>query len=92
MEKMKVKIIDPIGIHAKVAANIVNIASQYTSDITIVHEGRSANMKSILNILALGIASNEEIEVTISGSDEALAYQGLAHLFEDNQIGQIEYL
>lgn len=64
------KVIEPIGIHAKVAAGLVNIASQYKSDIFLTYDEKDANMKSILNILALGINNGEYFSITIKGVDE----------------------
>jgi len=86
MERLSMTVIDSIGVHAKVAANIVNIASQYESDIYIVHNNERANMKSILNILALGIATNEKIEIEIIGSDEVIAAQGIFNYLTNNKI------
>lgn len=70
MEKINMKVIEPIGIHAKVAAGLVNIASQYKSDIFLTYDEKDANMKSILNILALGINNGEYFSITIKGVDE----------------------
>lgn len=86
MEKISLTIIEPIGVHAKVAANIVNIASQYEADIILSYNNENANMKSILNILALGIRSNESIEITIEGNDEYEASKVIYNFFKNNKI------
>lgn len=70
MEKISMKVIESIGIHAKVAAGLVNIASQYDADIFLTYNNKTANMKSILNILALGINNGEFFDISIEGSDE----------------------
>ena len=70
MEKINMKVIEPIGIHAKVAAGLVNIASHYKSDIFLTYDEKDANMKSILNILALGINNGENFSINIEGIDE----------------------
>lgn len=88
MEKMSLTIIDPIGVHAKVAASIVNIASQYEADIILSYNNEKANMKSILNILALGIRSNESIEITIEGKDEYEASKVIYNFFKNNKIAE----
>lgn len=83
MENISMKVIEPIGIHAKVAAGLVNIASQYKSDIILTYNGMDANMKSILNILALGINNDERFTITINGIDETKAsYDIEKYLFE----------
>ncbi|MDF9866704.1 phosphocarrier protein HPr [Bacilli bacterium PM5-3] len=88
MKKLSMKIIDPIGVHAKVAASIVNIASQFESNIYLINNNKKANMKSILNILALGIASEEDICIEISGSDEDIALQGIYNYLTSNNIAK----
>ncbi|MDL2211867.1 HPr family phosphocarrier protein [Erysipelotrichaceae bacterium OttesenSCG-928-M19] len=88
MEEIKLTIIDPIGIHAKVAAGIVNIASQYEADVYLLYKNEKANMKSILNILALGISTNEDITIEISGVDELEASQGIFNYFYNNKLAK----
>ena len=88
MEMLKMHIIDSIGVHAKVAASIVNIASQYESDIFLCHNDIKANMKSILNILALGINSDQDIVIEISGQDEVEAAQGIYNYLVSSKIAK----
>ncbi|WP_423363800.1 HPr family phosphocarrier protein [Mycoplasma sp. P36-A1] len=91
MQTIKLQIIEPIGIHAKIAANIVNVASHFNSDITIICDNKSANLKSILNILALGIANGQNIEITIDGSDEYEAAHSITEFFIEKQIAKVIY-
>ncbi len=88
MEKVTLKIIDPIGIHTKIAAGIVNVASQYESDIFLTYNNELVNLKSILNILALGIITDSIINLEITGKDEKKAMQGLFNYFYQNGIAK----
>lgn len=90
MEKIEMKVIEPIGIHAKIAAGLVNIASQYKSDIFLTYNDMDANMKSILNILALGINNNEKFIISISGSDEIQASRDIEYYLLDKKIAKKE--
>ena len=88
MEKLTMTIIDQVGVHAKVAASIVNIASQFESDIYLIHNNEKANMKSILNILALSINSQQEIQIEITGRDEIVAAQSIFNHLTNNNIAK----
>lgn len=86
MEVLNLKVINGIGIHAKAAANIVNIASQYESNIILKHNEIAANMKSILNILALGVKNNEDFIIEITGADEYNASIDIMSFLKANDI------
>ena len=68
--ELKVKINDPIGLHARPAAQIVKIASNFECDLTIkAEDGRDANLKSIMSVMALGIRNGEEVVIVANGAD-----------------------
>ncbi|XWW35024.1 HPr family phosphocarrier protein [symbiont of Argiope bruennichi] len=71
--KKTVKIIDKIGLHARPVAKIVNEASKYKSSMFLNYNGRKGNLKSILNIISLGVKSNSEVELIFDGDDAELA-------------------
>lgn len=89
METLKFKIIDPIGIHAKNASSLVNIASQYDATIMLHYGDNIANMKSILSLIALGINSNKDITITIEGHDEYLVAKEIFNYLINQKIGII---
>ena len=71
MKKFTSKIIDPIGLHARPASKIVQSISSVDDDVQIVSEsGKSANLKSIIAIMSLGIKNGEQITIEVSGSNE----------------------
>ncbi len=57
------------GIHARVAAKIVEITKKYNSEVFIIKNGKKANAKSIVEILMLAISKGENITVTADGDD-----------------------
>lgn len=73
------------GLHARPATTLVSKANQFKSQITLNYEGRSADMKSIMGVLSLGVTRGELIEVVIEGSDEADAMEAISkHIKEMN--------
>lgn len=63
----------PNGLEARPAALLVQVASQYESNIYIECENKKINAKSIMGMMSLGLAAGEEVVVTASGSDEEAA-------------------
>ena len=77
MKLFAVTIDNPVGLHARPAAIIVQTAGTFMSDIAVIKDDRRANAKSILAVLSLGAAQNSRIVFEISGSDENEAWTTL---------------
>lgn len=78
---------DPTGLHARPATLLVQAANQFKSKILIkTSAGATGDVKSIINLLALGIKQGDKIEVVVEGEDESLAADGIKKSLEDNKI------
>ena len=75
------------GIHARAAAQIVKVASQYNSEIKINKDGSLVNAKSILDIMTLECPQGSKLQVVAKGPDAAEALEALAQLFR-NRFGE----
>lgn len=75
MAKFSAKVIDPIGLHARPASELSKVASSFNSNIKIIAKGKEGNAKSIMNIMALGIKKDDEIEIEALGDDEEQAIE-----------------
>lgn len=84
MPEIKVVVRNKVGLHARPAAMFVKTANQYKSNIQVVNGTKSANAKSILNVLTLGAGQNAEILIRADGEDSEAALQALHDLVEDN--------
>lgn len=73
-----------LGIHARVAAQIVKVASQFDSEIWISKTGNNAkvNGKSILDILTLVCPHGSKVQILVEGPDAHDALTALACLFQ----------
>ena len=70
-----------LGIHVRPATNIVNVLSQFKSEITFIKDDISANAKSILNILVLAAEYQSKITVIAKGDDEQEIMELIPDLF-----------
>ena len=84
MQEINVTINHPTGLHARPAAVFVNTAKKFTARIVVAHDGKEADAKSILNIMALGVKSETTVTIRADGPDEADALEQLAALIESN--------
>lgn len=73
MKQITVKIIDPVGLHARPATVAVGLASKCACNVTIEFNGNSKTMKSIMGVMSLGIPTQAEVVITCDGADEEAA-------------------
>lgn len=83
MIRFQYKITSPIGMHARPAANIVNVAEKYDSRITIGKDGTKLNGKSLMGMIALKAYEGDTLQVWIEGPDEGKAQEALLRVFHD---------
>ena len=72
------------GIHARPAGQLVNVAKKYESQIMISAKEKTADLKKILALMSLGVKQNEEVTVSVTGTDEAVAVKELKQFFANN--------
>jgi len=72
-----------LGLHARAAAQLVQTANRFLSEVTLVKEDVEVNGKSIMGILLLAAPRGTDISVTVAGSDEEQAMLTIAELIED---------
>ena len=71
-----------LGIHARVAAQIVKVASQFRCEVWISRSGNRVNGKSILEVLTLACPHGSKIRISVNGPDAFDALNALAALFQ----------
>ena len=70
------------GLHARPAMKLVELASSFNSDITIRHNGKDVDSKSIMSVLTLGASKGAILEVIVCGEDAESAMIAISKLFE----------
>ena len=90
MLETNVKIINPMGLHARAAAQLVRLAGKFKSHIQLerVDNFVMANAKSILSVLTLAAARGTELKLTIDGEDESEAHAAITDLIT-NGFGEL---
>ena len=71
-----------LGLHARAAAQLVQVAAQFDAEITVGKDGQIVNGKSIIGLMMLAAAQGTYIEVTASGRDATAALQAIEQLVD----------
>ena len=66
-----------IDLHARPAAQLVRTAVGFSAQITVAVDGREANAKSLLDVLALGATAGTPLRMAASGQDADVALDAL---------------
>ena len=69
-----------VALHARPAAELVRAASKLQARVTVAANGKRANARSILEVLALGATGGIELTLSASGPGAADAVQILAEV------------
>jgi phosphocarrier protein HPr len=77
MPERRLVVIDPAGLHARPAARFVQVASRFTSSVTIGLGDRRADAKSLIAVLGLTIRPGSEIVLVTAGPDADAALDAL---------------
>ena len=72
------------GLHARPAALFTQTAQRFRCEVTVVHNDQTANAKSILSILSLGVSQGTTVRVRAQGPDAGEALEALRKLVADN--------
>ena len=77
MAELHLTVLDPAGLHARPAAQVVRTAGRFQSRITIRVGDRTADVKSLIALLGLTIRPGAEITLSADGPDDAAALAAL---------------
>jgi len=72
-----------VALHARPAGTLVRAVAAFDADVHLSANGRRANAKSILDVLALGAEGGAELVIAASGEDAVAAAEHLALLIPD---------
>jgi len=94
MEEIRsLKVINELGMHARAAGQIVELAAKYNANLFLKRDTREVDGSSILSILSLACPEGSEIEARIIGEDAKEFMDKLEGLFksEFGETGRRQY-
>lgn len=78
-----------LGLHARAAAKLTQLASKYQSDIFISRGAQRVNAKSIMGVMMLAAGMGVTVKLEATGNDADLALAEIDSLF-DSKFGEHE--
>jgi phosphocarrier protein HPr len=77
------KIINQLGLHARAATKLVQLASKYPCDVEVARDDQSANGKSVMGVLLLCGSKGTVIEVRAKGERADECVEAIGALIAD---------
>lgn len=71
------------GLHARPAASLVQFVKNFDGTVELIKDGKTANAKSIFNVMALGISKGTQITIRIDGENEQENLDKLVEFIEN---------
>jgi phosphocarrier protein len=78
-----IEIVNKLGLHARAAAQLVQLASGFSSHIEIEKDGKRINGKSIMGVMMLAASKGSTITLHAAGDDEQDSIDKLSQLIND---------
>jgi phosphocarrier protein HPr len=77
------KIINQLGLHARAATKLVQLASKFPCDVEVAREDQTANGKSVMGVLLLCGSKGTVIEVRAKGERAEECVAAIGQLIAD---------
>ncbi|MGM9971462.1 MAG: HPr family phosphocarrier protein [Anaeroplasmataceae bacterium] len=71
-----------VGLHASLAAKVVQAASKYDVDINLYYNDKVVDVKSILGLMSLAIPSGENVRIVATGEEAEAAINDISEILE----------
>lgn len=83
MPVKSVKIVNMRGLHARAAAKFAQTAGRFDAEVQVSKDRQTVGGRSIMGLMMLAGVPGSEIEIAVTGADEATAFEALVKLVED---------
>lgn len=85
----EITISNKLGLHARAAAKLTQLASKFRSEIFISRDAKRVNAKSIMGVMMLAAGQGVTVHLDASGDDADQALAEIQNLF-DSKFGEHE--
>jgi len=74
------EIVNTLGLHARAATKLVQLASRHRADVELELDGQKANAKSVMGVLLLACGKGSHLSVRATGEDAEAAVRAIGEL------------
>ena len=78
----RIEIVNPLGFHARPAAEFVRLAGSFQCDLWLEKDGVEVNAKSIMGVMMLAAETGSTVMFRADGPDAEAAVEALAKLVQ----------
>jgi phosphocarrier protein HPr len=89
MPSAEATIVNRLGLHARAAAKLTQIASAFDAEIWLSRNERRVNAKSIMGVMMLAAGQGSKVRIDAEGEDAEAALRELLGLIE-RRFGETE--
>jgi phosphocarrier protein HPr len=83
MPQIEIVVSNKLGLHARAAAKLTQLAGQFSGEIFISKGAQRVNAKSIMGVMMLAAGIGSTVKLEASGGDAEQALTALQALFDD---------
>lgn len=83
MAQAEIEITNKLGLHARAAAKLTQMASSFAADVWMSRGDRRVNAKSIMGVMMLAAGKGSRISVETEGADAEAALAAIVALITD---------
>jgi phosphocarrier protein len=83
MQQREAEIINKLGLHARAAAKLTQLAAKYQCEVSLARNGRKVNAKSIMGVMMLAAGKGSHVTLETDGPDETEAMDAIVALIAD---------
>lgn len=76
-------IVNALGLHARAATKLVQLATRYPCDVEVIRDNQSANAKSVMGVLLLCGSKGTVLEVHATGEGADECVRAIGELIAD---------
>jgi phosphocarrier protein HPr len=75
-----------LGLHIRAANKLVQVASRYSSEVTLTYQERTIPAKNIMEVITLAVPCGAEVVLKVFGDDEYDAFAAILDLIDNKLI------
>ncbi len=83
MPSLDASIVNKLGLHARAAAKLTQLAGTFKCEVWLTRNGRRVNAKSIMGVMMLAAGQGSAVTVEANGHDAEAALSAIQQLIAD---------
>jgi len=83
MAQTEAEIVNKLGLHARAAAKLTEVATGFAAEVWLSRNGRRVNAKSIMGVMMLAAGKGSRVLIEAEGEDADAAVSALTRLIAE---------